>query len=83
MFSKIKDTISDSIYLFKIEKYNSIGLASKWIFEQGLSKNIHSIKSSISCSIRGVYKSSFGFKWELDKDEDLDKFINKKFSEKP
>jgi len=56
----------------KIEKYNSIDLASKWIFEQGLSENIHSIKSSISCSIRGVYKSSFGFKWELDKDEDLE-----------
>jgi hypothetical protein len=55
----------------KIEKYSSIDLASKWIFEQGLSKNINSIKSSISCSIRGVYKSSFGFKWELDKDDDL------------
>jgi len=55
----------------KIEKYSSIDLASKWIFEQGLSENINSIKSSISCSNRGVYKSSFGFKWELDKDDDL------------
>jgi hypothetical protein len=64
----------------KIEKYNSIDLASKWIFEQGLSENIHSIKSSISCSIRGVYKSSFGFKWELDKDEDLENEIWKKIN---
>ena len=61
----------------KIEKYDSIYLASKWIFEQGLSENIHSIKSSISCSIRGIYKSSFGFKWELDKDEDLENEIEK------
>ena len=64
----------------KIEKYNSIDLASKSIFEQGLSENIHSIKSSISCSIRGVYKSSFGFKWELDKDEDLENEIWKKIN---
>ena len=64
----------------KIEKYNSIDLASKWIFEQGLSENIHSIKSSISCSIRGVYKSSFGFKWELDKDEDLENEIWKEIN---
>ena len=64
----------------KIEKYSSIDLASKSIFEEGLSKNIHSIKSSISCSIRGVYKSSFGFKWELDKDEDLDTEIWKEIN---
>ena len=64
----------------KIEKYNSIDLASKWIFEQGLSENIHSIKSSISCSIRGIYKSSFGFKWELDKDEDLENEIWKEIN---
>jgi hypothetical protein len=64
----------------KIEKYNSIDLASKWIFEQGLSENINSIKSSISCSIRGVYKSSFGFKWELDKDQDLENEIWKEIN---
>ena len=64
----------------KIEKYNSIDLASKWIFEKGLSENIHSIKSSISCSIRGVYKSSFGFKWEIDKDDDLENEIWKEIN---
>ena len=64
----------------RIEKYNSIDLASKWLFEEGLSKNIHSIKSSISCSIRGVYKSSFGFKWELDKDENLENEIWKEIN---
>jgi len=64
----------------KIEKYNSIDLASKCIFEEGLSENIHSIKSSISCSIRGIYKSSFGFKWELDKDSDLENEIWKEIN---
>ena len=64
----------------RIEKYNSIDLASKWLFEQGVSENIHSIKSSISCSIRGVYKSSFGYKWELDKDENLENEIWKEIN---
>lgn len=47
----------------KLEKYNSIEDASKWVIEQGLTTNINSVSSSISCSVRGVYKSSFGFKW--------------------
>ena len=64
----------------KLEKYDSIDLASKFIFEQKLSLNIHSIKSSISCSIRGVYKSSFGFKWELYKELDLENEIWKEIN---
>jgi hypothetical protein len=47
----------------KIEKYSSIENAAKWVFSQGLSTNLLSIRSSISCSIRGIYKSSFGFIW--------------------
>ena len=58
-----------------LEKYNSIESASNWILEEGLSPNLNSISSSISCSIRGVYKSSFGFKWELDKGEHLENEI--------
>lgn len=50
----------------KLEKYDSIELAAEWIFTQGLSKNINSIKSGISCAFRNVYKSSFGFKWILE-----------------
>lgn len=56
----------------RLEKYSSIYLASKWILEKGLSTNLNSIKASISCSIRGVYKTSFGFKWELDKGYSFD-----------
>jgi hypothetical protein len=47
----------------KIEKYNSIESAAQWVYSQGLSTKLSSIKSSISCSIRGVYKTSFGFIW--------------------
>ena len=63
-----------------LEKYKSIDLASKWIFENGLSENIYSIKSSISCCIRDVYKSSFGFKWEVDKDKHLENEIWKEIN---
>ena len=49
----------------KLEKYDSIELAAEWIFNQGLSKNMSSIKGGISCASRNVYNSSFGFKWEV------------------
>jgi len=49
----------------KLEKYDSIELAAEWVFTQGLSKNMSSIKGGISCAFRNVYNSSFGFKWGL------------------
>ena len=55
----------DEITNEKLEKYDSIELAAEWIFNQGLSKNMSSIKSGISCAFRNIYKFSFGFKWEL------------------
>jgi hypothetical protein len=59
----------------KLEKYDSIELAAEWLFTQGLSKNINSIKSGISCAFRNVYKSSFGFKWILEEQESLENEI--------
>jgi len=59
----------------KLEKYDSIELAAEWIFKQGLTKNINSIKSGISCAFRNVYKSSFGFKWILEEQESLENEI--------
>ena len=56
----------------KIEKYDSIYLASKWIYENGYGKNIHNIRGGISCTSRGIYKKSFGFKWEIDKGDILE-----------
>ena len=64
----------------KLEKYNSIEEASKWVILQGLSKNMHSVRGSISCSIRSVYKSSLGFKWVKADNENLDNEIWKEIS---
>ena len=69
--SGVKQTTNQNLVINRInfetneilEIYNSIDNASKWIFSQGLTNNLNSAKSSISCAIRGVYKSSFGFKW--------------------
>ena len=59
----------------KIEKYESIELAAKWIYDNHFGNNIHNIRSSISCACRGLYKSSYGFKWEIDKGEHLENEI--------
>jgi hypothetical protein len=56
----------------KLEKYNSIEEAGKWTFQQGLAKNLHSGTTNISNVIRGVYKSSFGFKWEIEEQLNLE-----------
>lgn len=55
----------------RIEKYNSIHLAGIWLLEKDMSKKLSNITSGISYASRGVYKSSGGFKWELDKEPDL------------
>jgi uncharacterized protein (UPF0248 family) len=49
-----------------LEKYKSIELAGIWLYHNNLAKNIHSGRTNISNAIRGVYKSSFGFKWEIE-----------------
>ena len=70
----------DNISGEKLQKYNSIEEASKWVIEQGLTTNINSVSSSISCSVRGVYKSSFGFKWAKIEHADLENEIWKEIS---
>jgi hypothetical protein len=64
----------------KIEKYESIELAAKWIYDNQFGNNIHNIRSSISCACRGVYKSSCGFKWEVDKGKHLENEIWKEIN---
>ena len=59
----------------KIEKYESIELAAKWIYDNDFGNNKHNIRGCISCACRGVYKTSFGFKWEVDKGEHLENEI--------
>ena len=62
----------DPITNEKLEKYNSIVDAANWVISQNLTTNFNSVSSSISCSIRGIYKSSFGFKWEKVEKNDLE-----------
>jgi hypothetical protein len=64
----------------KIEKYESIELAAKWIYNNYFGNNIHNIRGCISCACRGVYKTSFGFKWEIDKGEHLENEIWKEIN---
>ena len=59
----------------KLEKYDSIELAGEWAFKQGLVKNLHSGRTNISNMIRGVYKISCGFKWELEEQINLENEI--------
>jgi hypothetical protein len=59
----------------KIELYNSIQDAAKWCVENGYSPLTHNARGNISCAIRGVYKSSCGFKWILDEQPDLENEI--------
>ena len=68
---EFEDLLGDSLQTEKIEKHESIELAAKWIYDNHFGNNIHNIRSSISCTCRGVYKSSYGFNWEIDKGEHL------------
>lgn len=49
-----------------LEKYNSIESAGVWLYENNLAKTIHSGRTNVSNAIRGVYKSSFDYKWQLE-----------------
>jgi len=49
-----------------LEKYESIELAANWLFNNGMGKNIHSLRTNISNVIRGICKTSQGYKWELE-----------------
>jgi hypothetical protein len=64
----------------RLEKYNSIEDGAKWLYSNNISKNFNSARTSISCATRGIYKSSFGFKWELDKGNNLENEIWKEIS---
>jgi hypothetical protein len=54
-----------------LQTYNSIEEASIWVYENKLTTNTHNSRNSISNCICGLSKSSYGFKWELIKQEDI------------
>jgi len=56
----------------KLELYDSIYLAAQWIVSNNSELSIDTVKSGISCASRGVYKSSFGYKWIMYEYANLD-----------
>lgn len=55
-----------------LEKYNSIEDASRWCYENGISKNCKSLLAEIGGCIKGLNKTSGGFKWRLVEQPDLE-----------
>jgi hypothetical protein len=76
----VKQTTNQNLEIYRIdlntdeilEKYISIEEAANWLMSQGLTKSFHSARSSISCSIRQIYSSSFGFKWKKIENTNLE-----------
>lgn len=59
----------------KIQLYNSIQEAAKWCVENNYSPLEHNARGNISNVIRGIYKSSCGFKWLLEDQSSLENEI--------
>lgn len=59
----------------KLELYNSIQDAAKWCVENGYSSTENSAKGNISNVINGKYKTSCGFKWILNEQNNLENEI--------
>jgi hypothetical protein len=67
----VKQTTNQILEIYRInsktneilEKYNSIEEAAIWVADKNLTKNVHSARSCISCCVREITESSFGFKW--------------------
>jgi hypothetical protein len=61
----------------KLELYDSIYSAAQWIYNNDNNSNlcIDTVKSGISCASRGVYKTSFGYKWSVYEYTDLENEI--------
>ena len=57
----------------KLELYDSIYEASQWIKDNCYNNSsLENIRGRISCAVRGVYKSSCGFKWIRKEQPDLE-----------
>ncbi len=62
------DKITEEI----LEKYESIMDAARWCFEQGFAKHEVSLRAEIGNCIKGINKTSGGFKWRLVEQTDFD-----------
>ncbi len=76
----VKQTTNQKLEIYRIdlntneilEKYNSIESGAKWAFEKKLTSNLNSARGCISCCIREVTNSSFGFKWRKVEQNNLE-----------
>lgn len=59
----------------KLQLYNSIYDAASWCFDNNYAANISSAQGTISCVIRGIYKTASGFNWILDEQTSIDNEI--------
>ena len=59
----------------KLELYNSIYEAAIWCVKNNCSKSINNARGNISYAVRGIYKSSCGFKWVLNEQPTLENEI--------
>jgi hypothetical protein len=59
----------------KLQLYNSIHDAANWCIEHNFAANMNSVRGTISCAIRGVYKSASGFNWIVDEQSSMDNEI--------
>ena len=56
----------------KLEIYNSFEEAGQWLVDNNYSNCLHTARTNISNAVRGVYKSSCGFKWIRFEQENLE-----------
>lgn len=55
-----------------LEKYSSIEDAAKWIYTQNLALSVHSAQGCISCCVRNVTKTAFGFVWKKPEQKSIE-----------
>lgn len=56
----------------KLQMYNSLEEAGQWLVDNNHSNCFHTARTNISSVVRGVYKSSCGFKWMKNEQENLE-----------
>jgi len=56
----------------KLQLFNSLEEASKWLVDNNFLKDCHTRRTGISSVIRGIQKLSYGFKWVVKEQENLE-----------
>lgn len=56
----------------KLQLFNSLEEARKWLVDNNFLKDCHTKRTGISSVIRGIQKLSYGFKWVVKEQENLE-----------